>query len=88
MMVHRTKTGLFLREDSNLGLLVYSPYTGLFFSCLEKGSSKQKLVKWLKGKTRDVLSEDYAKSIGAGWFLPIQKAQYPREHILSRSLSE
>jgi MoaA/NifB/PqqE/SkfB family radical SAM enzyme len=84
-MVQYTKTGLFLREDSNLGLLVYSPYTGLFFSCLEKGGSKKKLTQWLKGDIEDAPSDNYAKSIGAGWHVPLYDAQYPRQHILSDS---
>ena len=85
MRVKHKKTGLFIREDSELGVLVYSPYTGLFFSCLEEGKAHRDLMRWLVGDLAEYSLENYTKSIGAGWFVPKNKAQYPREHVLSSS---
>jgi MoaA/NifB/PqqE/SkfB family radical SAM enzyme len=85
MMTQYYRTGLYVREDTNLGILIYSPFTGLLFSCLEEKDNKRSLINWLNGRTDVAPNDLYAKSIGAGWCIPKNKAQYPREHYLSKS---
>jgi len=80
-MLKKTHTGLFLRLDENGDLLVYSPYTGLFFCCVEDDDYRQHLVQWLNGRSDSPPSETYAESIGAGWFIPLSRAKYPRKHL-------
>ncbi len=84
-MVVQTKTGLFIRQDSNLGVLIYSPYTGLFFSCLEEDEITQKLLNWLRGGVEKFEIEKYTKSVGAGWYVAKNDALYPPENVLSSS---
>jgi MoaA/NifB/PqqE/SkfB family radical SAM enzyme len=85
-MVHHAKTGLFLREDTNLGLLVYSPFTGLIFSCLEDdGAFKKNLVRWLRGDAGAMPSEVHTRSVGVGWHVPMAEARYPSTQLLSVS---
>lgn len=79
-MVEKTQTGLFLRLDTSGEVFVYSPYTGLFFSCMAQAQDRQRLVEWLRGDSSSAPSERYAESIGAGWFVPLSRARYPRKH--------
>lgn len=82
-MIRKTASGLFVREDKGLGVLVYSPFTGLIFRCIENASTKKILLNWLDRNDASAPSDDYAASLGVGWHLPISDAQYPRRNILS-----
>ena len=82
-MTRHLKTGLFIRDDDNLGLIVYSPFTGLLFSCLEEKEGKQKLIRWLEGNEKQPPDERYLRALGAGWALKTGKAGFPRQHRLS-----
>jgi len=82
-MISKTKSGLFIREDKNLGLMVYSPYTGLFFCCVEEEKEMKHLLFWLNGKTKEPLSDKYLQSIGAGWCYPRDKVRHHGTYVLS-----
>jgi sulfatase maturation enzyme AslB (radical SAM superfamily) len=86
--VQRTQTGLFVRDDANLGLLVYSPYTGLLFSCIENGAAKTNLVRWLWGDTKQAPSKEYQRAIGAGWMDALGASKFPlRQRLSTTNLS-
>ena len=82
-MTHRLSTGLLIRDDSNLGIIVYSPFTGLLFSCLEPPEVKEELLRWLDGSSKKHPDEQYRRSLGAGWAVNLANAKYPRNHFLS-----
>lgn len=82
-MIKKTKTGLFYRREDNLGLLIYSPHTGVFFACKEKSNKLNELISWLNGKKDDAPSIEYANAVGAGWFVELKNAVFPNEHLLS-----
>jgi sulfatase maturation enzyme AslB (radical SAM superfamily) len=75
-----TRSGLLVREDSNLGYLVFSTHTGLIFAC-QKADGKN-LLKWLDRKTNSAPSIEYEKALGPGWTISLQEADYPANHLL------
>jgi sulfatase maturation enzyme AslB (radical SAM superfamily) len=84
-MTRLLNTGLFVRDDTNLGTIVYSPFTGLLFSCIETKEAKQYLLCWMNGSPKSPPNEQYLRSLGAGWALDKDIARYPRNHFLSSS---
>lgn len=63
--VKKTTSGLYIRNDDKIGLLVYSPYTGLTYAVHQ--SDSENAYKWLNKKKQKGLSEIYETSLGAGW---------------------
>lgn len=63
--VKKTTSGLYIRNDDKIGLLVYSPYTGLTYAVHH--SDSQNAYKWLNKKKPKELLEIYETSLGAGW---------------------
>jgi MoaA/NifB/PqqE/SkfB family radical SAM enzyme len=81
--VLQTKSGLFIRKDPGLGLLVFSPYSGLIFACKE--SDTIPVVNWLDKKTQNPPTHEYLKSLGIDWAISTEEAKYPKEHLLPNS---
>lgn len=81
--VSLTKSGLFVREDIGFGLLVYSPYLGLIFACLEKDS--ERIIMWLDKKVSQAPSVEYEKALGPGWAIPLEEVEYTIPHLLPNS---
>ncbi|MDD2466839.1 MAG: radical SAM protein [Desulfobulbus sp.] len=79
-MTQITKSGIFVREESQLGLLTYSPFSGLFYAC--NVEDKYNLLKWLDKQSTFAPSSDYEKALGAGWFIDSTSAVYPVPHLL------
>jgi len=78
--VRITKSGLVIRNDPVLGLLVYSPYTGLIYAV--KKSDAQACISWLDKKVDAPPSEVYLKSLGAGWIITHEEAAYSIPNLL------
>jgi MoaA/NifB/PqqE/SkfB family radical SAM enzyme len=77
--VLKTKSGLFVRKDAS-GLLVYSPYSGLFFACHDNDSKA--VFQWLQKKKIKAPSVEYEKALGAGWAIANDDSFYPTPHLL------
>lgn len=67
--VKKTGSGLFIRKDENIGLLVYSPFTGLTYGVHE--SAVNEIVGWLN-KEQVCPLDIYKTSVGAGWATEIE----------------
>jgi MoaA/NifB/PqqE/SkfB family radical SAM enzyme len=78
-----TNSGLFARKDNTLGLTVFSPYTGLIFTC--HPSNIKDIIKWLNCDSDSTISSIFTKALGPGWAIPIQDAEYPVNHLLPDS---
>lgn len=78
--VHITKSGLVIRNDPSLGLLVYSPYTGLIYAVTKLDS--EACISWLDKKVNSPPSEAYLKSLGPGWVIPYEEAAYRIPNLL------
>lgn len=78
MGVTFTNSGLFLRRDANIGHIVYSPYSGLFFAAQED----EKLISWLNLESADPPSVEHLKALGPGWAITMDCADYPVQHLL------
>ena len=78
--VRQTKSGLFVREDKGLGLLVYSPYSGLVFACQENNRSS--VLNWLDKKTQHAPSSEFEKALGSGWAIEQEDAEYHIPQII------
>lgn len=63
--VHRTKSGLFVRQDEAVGLLAYSPYSGLIF--LVHPEDIRDTLLWLEKSDGVSPSEVVTKALGVGW---------------------
>jgi MoaA/NifB/PqqE/SkfB family radical SAM enzyme len=74
-----TKSGLIVREDDHLGLLVFSTHTGLIFAC--QATDGKALLRWLECKGSPPALE-YEKALGPVWALPLNEAEYPSKHLL------
>ena len=78
--VKYTKAGLFVREDTHLGFIVFSTHTGLVFAC--KTDDGGALLKWLDRKSSVAPSPEYMKALGPGWAILLRDADYPSKHLL------
>lgn len=78
--VTHTKSGLLVREDTRLGFIVFSPYTGLVFAC--QTADGEPLLKWLEGESSNAPSLEYEKALGPGWAVSLREADYPSKHLL------
>lgn len=79
-MTYVTKSGIFVRNEIHLGLLTYSPFTGLFYACME--DDKDLLLKWLNNESDQSPSLEYERALGIGWYIDSSKAEYPVPNIL------
>jgi MoaA/NifB/PqqE/SkfB family radical SAM enzyme len=76
----KTKSGIFVKGDANIGLLVHSPFTGLNYAV---HSSYQRLVlKWLDQRTTQAPSDAFKYSLGAGWAIDKSEAKHISPQLL------
>jgi len=80
MNVRVTKSGIILRRDTNVGFLVYSPYSGLFFAVHE--ADEEVLLAWLDLRSSSPPSEEHLKALGPGWAISMDGADYPLQHLI------
>jgi sulfatase maturation enzyme AslB (radical SAM superfamily) len=78
--VERTKSGVFVRLDPEIGLLAHSPFTGLTYAIHRSDSPSAH--KWLNSPRSKPPSDLYRSSIGAGWAVPIEESRHPIPHLL------
>ena len=78
--VRLTKSGLLIRADSSMGILVFSPYTGVVFACRPK--DQKALTEWLDMRTTTAPTADYEKALGPGWAIAVEAADYPQTNLL------
>lgn len=63
--VTRTRSGLYARYDKDVGLFVFSPFTGLFFGVHD--NDVPMVLDWLQGKS-NYIPDRYGRVLGTGWF--------------------
>ncbi|HXQ33100.1 MAG TPA: radical SAM protein [Anaerolineales bacterium] len=78
--VKLTKSGLFIKADPTIGLLVHSPFTGLTYAVHD--SDARLIRKWLDSPTSTPPSDLYRLSMGAGWAAGADEAKHPTPHLL------
>jgi len=76
----KTKSGLFVRQDPDFGLLVYSSYTGLIYAV--HPSEAEHVKSWLDRPKVSPPSSVYKCSLGAGWAVPIENSKHFIPHLL------
>lgn len=81
-MTVQTESGVFVREDPALGLIAYSPFSGLFYACAYK--DKDQLLIWLNKNASEPPSPIYKKTLGIGWAIADKEAAYSVPHLLPR----
>ena len=81
--VTRTRSGLFVRTDADLGLLVYSPYTGLTFAVHHRDADVASA--WLDGSGSAPVDDSTRRSLGPGWAIPSSEGRYGDTHLLPTS---
>jgi MoaA/NifB/PqqE/SkfB family radical SAM enzyme len=78
--VQLTASGLFTRLDRELGMLVFSPYTGLMFAV--HSDDVQGTLDWLRGDGK-APGEKIRQALGMGWDKSIIRGDYPWPHYLA-----
>lgn len=78
--VIKTKSGIFIRNDENFGLLAFSPFTGLFFAI--HPSDELPVIKWLENPNSQPPRDDYLYNLGSGWAKSVELSQYPKPRLL------
>lgn len=76
----KTKSGVFIRRDTNIGLLAHSPFTGLNYAV--HSSSERPVLRWLEGKSSEAPGNDFKFSLGAGWAIDKENARHFGPHLL------
>lgn len=79
-IVKKTRSGLMVRFDEGIGMLVYSPFSSLIFGV--HPDYIQHTIEWLNMKRKNPPTETFEKMIGPGWFIPHQEAQYEMPYLL------
>jgi MoaA/NifB/PqqE/SkfB family radical SAM enzyme len=78
--VKQTRSGLMVRFDNRIGMLVYSPFNGLIFGVHPDHANHT--LSWLELGRTDPPSEKFERMIGPGWFVSHDKAQYEMPYLL------
>ncbi len=78
--VNRTESGLFVRLDEKVGLLVYSPYSGLIF--LVHPEDIQDTLLWLEKRGGISPTEVVTKALGVGWKINPCDASFGATHYI------
>lgn len=80
--VRRTASGLYIRDEPHLGLLVYSPYSGLIFAV--ERSHVPEVLQWLDGKFDSPRAPQIAAALGHGWHTNGMRFVVPVPHLLPK----
>ena len=78
--VRQTESGLLIRQDEDVGLLVYSPYSGLIF--LVHPDDMHDTVLWLEKVDGISPTEVIVKALGVGWKISSSDARFGASHYL------
>jgi MoaA/NifB/PqqE/SkfB family radical SAM enzyme len=79
------KSGLIAKDDAELGLIIFSKYSGQFFVCHH--SYKANVIEWLNGTKNINLVAEFVNNLGQGWAIPRKEAVYPTKHFLPDNCS-
>jgi len=74
-----TASGIVVRADKGLGLVAYSPFTGLVYAIPDRDSAD--VLSWLSGGGSPP-NTAYATSLGAGWAVPVSESCQPERQLL------
>lgn len=80
MTTRKTRSGLFIREDELLGLLIFSPFTGQMYAVA--GEYADPVVQWLDDSKALPEDADVIAALGAGWHLSRENAVARIPHLL------
>lgn len=80
-VVYRTKSGLLIRRDRDVGLLVYSPYTGLIFIVHPKDMTNT--LSWMNCEPGIAPGSNIHDSLGYGWDETVKEGVFPNNHYLA-----
>lgn len=78
--VRMTKSGLFVRQDADLGLFVFSPFTGLMFCCSERIATD--VLAWLDKRKRDLPYPAISQALGRGWRTSWRGSAFAHDRLL------
>ncbi len=78
--VRLTDSGLFIRAEEEMGLLVYSPYSGLIF--LVHPEDAQSTFSWLKRESDKPPSDPILNALGVGWDGNVSDGKFGATHYL------
>ena len=78
--VKKTNSGIFVRADKGLGLLAFSPYTGLIYAI--HASQAREAIDWLERRRKEPPEETYRSSLGVGWDTNFSEARFLSPHLL------
>ncbi len=78
--VQHTASGLITRYDVGVGLLVYSPYSGLIFAIHD--DDVKMVFDWIDKRRSNIESIEYKKFLGFGWSVARNEVEYPIPHLL------
>ena len=78
-IVLKTKSGLFVRFDNDVGMFVFSPYTGLIYGVHK--SDAEKIYCWLNGEI-EIDDETYINTLGIGFKKSIDSAEFGKHRLL------
>jgi len=78
--VHQTKSGIFVRLDDGVGMLAYSPYTGLMF--VVHSRDIENCLAWMDG-SGNAPGDNIGLALGYGWDKSVTQGVYPVPHYLS-----
>ncbi len=79
-VVYTTKSGLFVRQDKNVGLLVYSQYTGLIFVVHPEDTDNT--ISWMNFENRLISRSTIHNALGVGWDKKVKEGAFPMPHYL------
>lgn len=82
-MIQRTKSGLFVRDDNSLGMLIYSPFTSMLYSCAETSENAKIIRQWLNLERKDFFDPIYLEALGPGWHSPLESAVFQSNRFLT-----
>jgi sulfatase maturation enzyme AslB (radical SAM superfamily) len=75
-----TESGLLIRDDVSIGMLAYSPYTGLVYAIHHDAANA--VVRWLDTPMSPPPSEVYTEHLWGGWGVPIDELKHIAPHLL------
>ncbi|MCX6346268.1 MAG: radical SAM protein [Armatimonadetes bacterium] len=75
-----TKSGLLFRNDPSIGMLTYSPYTGLVHAIHEDAAKA--VVEWLDTSMSVPPSDVYSDYLWGGWGVPPDEIKHIMPHLL------
>jgi len=78
--VRQTESGLFIRFDEEVGLFVYSPYSGLIF--LVHPDDIHDTISWLEKRDGICPTEVVTKALSVGWKISSSDASFGATHYL------